>query len=104
MERADNLSVVPFSAGWSGLGGWDAVWREGDADQRGGVTSGPATALDCDDTMIRSESDRLEVVGHWPERHDRCRYKRRRPRGRQQPRNQRPSPRNTARGAGSKAS
>jgi len=28
MEKADNLTVVPFSAGWSDLGGWDAVWRE----------------------------------------------------------------------------
>ena len=28
MEKADNLSVVPFAAGWSDLGGWDAVWRE----------------------------------------------------------------------------
>ena len=25
MERADNLTVVPFAAGWSDLGGWDAV-------------------------------------------------------------------------------
>ena len=28
MEQADNISVVPFSAGWSDLGGWDAVLRE----------------------------------------------------------------------------
>ncbi|NBX10260.1 MAG: mannose-1-phosphate guanylyltransferase/mannose-6-phosphate isomerase, partial [Marivivens sp.] len=27
MEKADNLSVVPFDGGWSDLGGWDAVWR-----------------------------------------------------------------------------
>lgn len=53
MERAGNLSVVPFAAGWSDLGGWDAVWRE----------SGRATALDCDDTLLRSEDDALEVVG-----------------------------------------
>lgn len=28
MEKAENLSVVPFNGGWSDLGGWDAVWRE----------------------------------------------------------------------------
>ncbi|MEP3639223.1 MAG: mannose-1-phosphate guanylyltransferase, partial [Paracoccaceae bacterium] len=44
MERSTGLSVVPFSAGWSDLGGWDAVWREGDQDNRGVVTSGSATA------------------------------------------------------------
>ena len=63
MERADNLSVVPFAAGWSGLGGWDAVWREAPRDGRGVAVSGPATALDCDDTLLRSEDSRLEVVG-----------------------------------------
>jgi mannose-1-phosphate guanylyltransferase/mannose-6-phosphate isomerase len=63
MERADNLSVVPFSAGWSDLGGWDAVWRETPQDARGVATSGPATAIDCDNTLLRSEDDTLEVVG-----------------------------------------
>lgn len=63
MERADNLSVVPFAAGWSDLGGWDAVWREAERDARGVATSGHATALDCDDTLLRSEDDALEVVG-----------------------------------------
>jgi mannose-1-phosphate guanylyltransferase/mannose-6-phosphate isomerase len=28
MERADNLSVVAYDAGWNDLGGWDAVARE----------------------------------------------------------------------------
>lgn len=63
MERADNLSVVPFAHGWSDLGGWDAVWREAARDDRGVATSGPATALDCNDTLLRSEDAGLEVVG-----------------------------------------
>ncbi|KEO61302.1 mannose-1-phosphate guanylyltransferase/mannose-6-phosphate isomerase [Thioclava indica] len=63
MEKADNLSVVPFAAGWSDLGGWDAVWREGNPDARGVVTSDHATALDCDNTLLRSEDGALEMVG-----------------------------------------
>ncbi len=63
MEHADNLSVVPFSGGWSDLGGWDAVWRQSPRDGRGVATSGPATAIDCDDSLLRSEDERLEVVG-----------------------------------------
>ena len=63
MEKADNLSVVPFAAGWSDLGGWDAVWRETNPDARGVATSGAATALDCDNTLLRSEDPNLEVVG-----------------------------------------
>ncbi|MDQ2095610.1 mannose-1-phosphate guanylyltransferase/mannose-6-phosphate isomerase [Rhodalgimonas zhirmunskyi] len=63
MERADNLSVVPFDGGWSDLGSWDAVWRETQQDGRGVALSGPATAIDCDDTLLRSEDETLEVVG-----------------------------------------
>jgi mannose-1-phosphate guanylyltransferase / mannose-6-phosphate isomerase len=60
MEKADNLSVVPFGAGWSDLGGWDAVWREGGA---GVVTQGPATAIGCADSLLRSEDPRTALVG-----------------------------------------
>ena len=63
MERADNLSVVPFDAAWSDLGGWDAVWREVGPDENGVVASSRATAIDCHDTLLRSESEGLEVVG-----------------------------------------
>ena len=63
MERARNLSVVPFGAGWSDLGGWDSVWREAGPDAAGVVTSGAATAIDCEGTLLRSDSPSLEVVG-----------------------------------------
>ncbi|WP_299609840.1 mannose-1-phosphate guanylyltransferase/mannose-6-phosphate isomerase [uncultured Tateyamaria sp.] len=63
MERADNLSVVPFEAGWSDLGGWDAVWREMGPDGDGVAASTGATAIDCSDTLLRSEVDTLELVG-----------------------------------------
>ena len=63
MEKADNLAVVPFDGGWSDLGGWDAVWRESSPDAQGVVTSGGATAIDCRNSMLRSDSGNLEVVG-----------------------------------------
>lgn len=63
MEKADNLSVVPFDAAWSDLGGWDAVWRESGPDAEGVVTSEGATAIDCQNTLLRSESSNMEVVG-----------------------------------------
>lgn len=63
MERAANLTVVPFAAGWSDLGGWDAVWREMGPDARGVAASGPTTVIDCEDSLLRSESEGVEVVG-----------------------------------------
>ena len=63
MERADNLSVVPYGSDWSDLGGWDAVWSHSQPDENGVALSGAAMALDCRDTLLRSESDGLEIVG-----------------------------------------
>jgi mannose-1-phosphate guanylyltransferase / mannose-6-phosphate isomerase len=63
MEKASNLAVMPFAAGWSDLGGWDAVWLESGPDAAGNVCSDHATAIDCKDTLLRSESSGLEVVG-----------------------------------------
>lgn len=63
MERANNLSVVPYAGGWSDLGGWDAVWRENELDEDGVATSGHVTSIDCKNTLLRSENANLEVVG-----------------------------------------
>ena len=63
MEKARNLAVVPFGGAWSDLGGWDAVWRESGPDADGIVTSGPATAIDCADTLLRAEDGQQALVG-----------------------------------------
>ena len=63
MDKAHNGPVSPLGAGWWELGGWDAVWRETGPDARGVATSGQATAIDCDNTLLRSEDAGLEVVG-----------------------------------------
>jgi len=63
MEKAGNLAVMPFAAGWSDLGGWDAVWLESGPDAAGNVCSDNATAIDCAGTLLRSETDGLQLVG-----------------------------------------
>lgn len=63
MERADNLSVVGYDAGWNDLGGWDAVAREMGPDTDGVAVRGNVTALDCRDSLLRSDSDGVELVG-----------------------------------------
>lgn len=61
MEKADNLSVVPYLGRWSDLGDWAAVWRE---TQTNGISlSGPATAIDCTNTLLRSEVPGQAIVG-----------------------------------------
>jgi mannose-1-phosphate guanylyltransferase/mannose-6-phosphate isomerase len=54
MEKADNLTVVPYDGAWSDLGGWDAVWCESRTDATEVVTSGPATSIDCSESLLRA--------------------------------------------------
>ena len=63
MEKADNLVAIPYSSSWSDLGGWDAVWSESQSDEKGNVTSKSAFAIDCCNTLLRSESISQQVVG-----------------------------------------
>jgi mannose-1-phosphate guanylyltransferase/mannose-6-phosphate isomerase len=63
MEKAANLAVVPFAGAWSDLGAWDAVAREMGPDARGVALSGPAEAIDCEDTLLRAESPDQVLVG-----------------------------------------
>lgn len=63
MERADNLSVVPYHGKWSDLGDWDAVWRDSDPDENGMVCSKATTSIDCQNTLLRADDPGQQVVG-----------------------------------------
>ena len=67
MEKAGNLSVMPYGGSWSDLGSWDAVWQEGAPDADGNVLSARALAMDCRQSLLRSESEGLAVVGIGPD-------------------------------------
>ena len=62
-EKAQNLVVVPYASKWSDLGGWDAVWSESEPDDLGNVTSETAHAIECSNSLLRSESSGQQVVG-----------------------------------------
>ncbi|NOD64570.1 MULTISPECIES: mannose-1-phosphate guanylyltransferase/mannose-6-phosphate isomerase [unclassified Ruegeria] len=62
MEKAPNLSVVPYSAGWSDVGSWTAVQELSDLSEDGVATDGEVTAIECRNVLIRSESPTQEVV------------------------------------------
>ncbi|SIP89734.1 mannose-1-phosphate guanylyltransferase (GDP) /mannose-6-phosphate isomerase, type 2 [Paracoccus thiocyanatus] len=66
LEKAANLSVVRYCGHWSDLGGWDAVWREAQDQvpaERGAVADARSTAIDCDNVLLRSQDEGIEVVG-----------------------------------------
>jgi mannose-1-phosphate guanylyltransferase/mannose-6-phosphate isomerase len=63
MEKTQNLVAVPYVSKWSDLGGWDAVWSESNQDALGNVTSETAHAIECANSLLRSESASQQVVG-----------------------------------------
>lgn len=63
MERMNDLVVMPLAPGWSDLGDWEAVAREAAADDQGNIFSGNSRAMDCTDSVLRSESAGLALVG-----------------------------------------
>lgn len=63
MEKSERIYVMPFHDGWSDLGGWSSVWQEAGPDDTGTVASHNAHAIGCKDTLLRSESEYLQLVG-----------------------------------------
>lgn len=62
MERASNLSVMPYNGLWSDIGDWHALWREGQADSNGVVTNGHSMAIECKDSLLYATSDAQALV------------------------------------------
>ena len=64
MEKAKNLVAVPYMNKWSDLGGgWDAVWSEAKKDENGNSVSNTSHAIDCKNSLLRSESPSQQLVG-----------------------------------------
>ncbi len=63
MEKAKNLVAIPYSSGWSDLGNWDSVWQESKKDVNGVALSQNAHAIECKNTLLRSDSKNQEIVG-----------------------------------------
>ena len=63
MEKATNLVSVPYSSKWSDLGDWNSVWIESEKDEAGNARSVNAHAIDCSDTLLRSENKEQQLIG-----------------------------------------
>lgn len=63
MEKSKNLVVIECTSMWSDIGDWNAVWTELDKDQSGTALSEAAFAIECSNTLLRSESTKQPIVG-----------------------------------------
>ncbi len=55
MERTHLGSVAPLTAGWSDVGNWSALWRQGDQDEQGNTVCGRVVHGDVRNCYLRSE-------------------------------------------------
>ncbi|ATX80244.1 mannose-1-phosphate guanylyltransferase [Mariprofundus aestuarium] len=63
MEKSQRVSLVPADIGWSDVGSWDAVHEIAEHDVNGNDISGNVLAIDCHNTLLRSERSLIAAIG-----------------------------------------
>lgn len=63
MENSQRVSLVSADIGWSDVGSWDAVHEMADLDENGNEIVGNVMAIDCHNTLLRSEKSLIAAVG-----------------------------------------
>jgi len=63
MERTSLAAVVPVDIGWNDVGSWTALWDVQVKDQDGNAIRGDVYTSDVSNSLIRSESRLVAVIG-----------------------------------------
>ena len=63
MEQTRLGSVAPMAVGWSDVGNWNTLWRQGDHDQQGNVVCGRVLHQDMRNCYLRSEHRLVVALG-----------------------------------------
>lgn len=62
-ELGIDACVVPFDAGWSDVGAWDAVWQVSDKDAQGNSVRGDVLIEDSNNCLVISDSRLVTCLG-----------------------------------------
>jgi mannose-1-phosphate guanylyltransferase/mannose-6-phosphate isomerase len=63
LEKSSRVSLVPCDIGWNDVGSWQAVHEISKLDQNGNALQGKVIALDCKNSLIRSEKRLVAAIG-----------------------------------------
>lgn len=63
MEKTENAMVVPFQAGWSDIGSWDAVHKISSKDEHGNASEGDAMFVDSENCYINAQTRLVAALG-----------------------------------------
>ncbi|KKC33946.1 mannose-1-phosphate guanylyltransferase/mannose-6-phosphate isomerase [Devosia psychrophila] len=62
-EKTTKAAVIAVNFGWSDLGSWDAVWKNGDRDSAQNFTKGNVTLDNVSNSLIASDHAHVAVSG-----------------------------------------
>jgi mannose-1-phosphate guanylyltransferase len=60
-EKTTRAAVVVVDFGWSDLGSWNAVWKDGERDAAGNHTQGPVTLSNVTNSLVVTEQAHVAV-------------------------------------------
>lgn len=63
MELSNRVSVVPVNMGWSDIGSWQSLVDASDKDEEGNALPADVLALDCRNTLVRSDGPKVAAIG-----------------------------------------
>jgi mannose-1-phosphate guanylyltransferase/mannose-6-phosphate isomerase len=63
LEKSDRVALIPCDIGWNDVGSWHAVHEISARDPDGNALQGNVIALDCKDSLIRSEKRLVAAIG-----------------------------------------
>jgi mannose-1-phosphate guanylyltransferase / mannose-6-phosphate isomerase len=63
LERSSRVSLVPCDIGWNDVGSWQAVHEIAAKDENGNALQGNVIAVDCRNSLIRSEKRLVAAIG-----------------------------------------
>ena len=63
MEQSEKVAVVPVAMGWSDIGSWQALLDAAAKDSDGNAIGEGVLALDCRDTLVRTNGPRVAAIG-----------------------------------------
>ena len=63
LEKSSLVSLIPCDIGWNDVGSWQAVHEISSLDENGNALQGKVIALDCKNSLIRSEKRLVAAIG-----------------------------------------
>ncbi len=63
LEKSSRVSLVPCDIGWNDVGSWQAVHEIANKDANGNALQGNVIAVDCRNSLIRSEKRLVAAIG-----------------------------------------